>query len=177
MSTIRPIKTKKYIDPSNYVNTKTGEILSSETPGAEGVISEDTDMVEIHSDEYIIIDSKALDYILEHFTPVEYGRVLKMTNMVKGPFNTLYRSCNLPHTNQTLAEELDYTRAKYHTFMKKLYKKSIIYYFVGMNDGVEIRHILLNPHLARKRKTVSKECIQHFQNISETKALKPNPNV
>jgi len=159
---IKPI-VNKVKSNGTLVDTSTGEVLPEGT--TVNVINED--LVIVHSDEYVVIDSKALIYILEHFTPVDYGRILKMANMTNGSYNILYVDRKVPHTDTTLMEELKYTRNKYADFMKRLYKGGVVYYINGVKDGVEFKHIMLNPHLARKRKTIAKDCLIYFDELVE----------
>lgn len=157
---------RKKVDGTQYINKDTGELLSSEVPGVSSVGVIDQDLVIMHSDEYVVLDSKAVQYIQNNFSPVDLGRILKMADMTYGEFNILYND-TVPHTSQSLMEELDYTRNKFANFMKRLHMKSVIYYLEGYKDGRKFKHIMLNPYLARKRKTMHKECVGVFQNIKE----------
>lgn len=168
---MRKVNTKRKIDTSKYVNIDTGELLSSETNITS--FNEDTDLVVINSTEYIIIDSKARAYIEKEFNNTEVGRILNMCDMVRSCYNLLFdKNTNSYHTNETLMTELDYTRNKFADFMKKLYKKSIIYYIEGIKDGKECIWIMLNPTLARKRKTIHKSCVAVFEDLSKKTYLK-----
>jgi len=152
----------KKIEGDKFVNTETGETLD----GVTSVNIVDKEIVIMHSDEYVILDSKALMYVQEHFNPTDLGRIMKMTNMTRGQFNVLYNG-ESPHSKQTLQEELDYSRNKFANFLKRLETKSIIYYIVGYIDGKRARSIMLNPHLARKRKTIHTDCLNSFQDIKK----------
>ena len=158
---IKPIVTKKKSD-GNLVDTTTGEVLPEGT--TVNIVNED--LVIVHSDEYVVIDSKALAYIVDNFTPVDYGRILKMANMTNGSYNILYHDRKVPHTDRSLMDELKYTRNKYADFMKRLYKNGVVYYISGVKEGVEFKHIMLNPHLARKRKTIAKDCLIYFNELN-----------
>jgi len=157
---------KKKIDGDQFVNISTGELLSSEVPGLPSVSVVDNDLKIMHSDEYVIIDSRALDYIQENFNPVDLGRILKMADMTYGEYNILCKD-RIPHNRETLMEELNYSRNKFSNFLKRLEMKSIIYYIIGYIDGKRSRHIMLNPHLARKRKTIHKDCLVSFQPLTK----------
>lgn len=152
---------RKIKSDGSLIDVTTGEVL----PAGTTVNIEDEDLVIIHSDEYVVIDSKALLYILDNFSATDYGRILKMANMTNGSYNILYQNRTVPHTDATLMEELKYTRNKYADFMKRLYKGGVIYYIKGVKDGVEFKHIMLNPHLARKRKTIAKDCLIYFDEL------------
>ena len=157
---IKPIVKKKKLI-GDMVDLTTGEVV----PSGSTVNVVDEDLVIVHSDEYVVIDSKALNYILVNFSPVDYGRILKMANMTNGSYNILYVDRKVPHTDLSLMDELKYTRNKYSDFMKRLYKGGVIYYVSGVKDGVEFKHIMLNPHLARKRKTIAKDCLVYFDEL------------
>jgi len=157
---IKPIVTKRKLI-GDMVDLTTGEVL----PSGSTVNVIDEDLVIVHSDEYVVIDSRALNYILVNFSPVDYGRILKMANMTNGSYNILYVDRKVPHTDLSLMDELKYTRNKYSDFMKRLYKGGVIYYVSGVKDGVEFKHIMLNPHLARKRKTIAKDCLVYFDEL------------
>jgi len=144
----------------SIVDMGSGEVID----GVTSVNVPDQDLVIIDSDEYVIIDSEALRYIQNNFNPMDLGRILKMADMTYGEFNILHKG-NTPHTSASLMEDLKYSRNKYSNFMKRLEKKSIIYYIVGYTNGKKVKHIMLNPYLARKRKTVHKDCIRSFENI------------
>jgi len=156
------------IDGEQFVDKDTGETLESVAPGIRSVRTVDENIVIMHSDEYVILDSKALQYVQDNFSPVDLGRIMKMTDMTQGQFNVLYNG-EKPHSKLTLMEDLDYSRNKFANFLKRLEMKSIIYYIVGYVEGKRVRHIMLNPNLARKRKTIHKDCLNSFQDIRQLK--------
>jgi transcription initiation factor IIE alpha subunit len=88
-----------------------------------------------------------------------------MADMTNGTFNILYHERMVPHTDASLMAELKYTRNKYADFMKRLYKKSVISYIHTVLDGKECKYIMLNPNLARKRKTIDKTCLAYFDKL------------
>lgn len=162
---IKQVYLKKKIDVSKYVNKETGEELIAEHPNATSLNSYQNDLVIIDSKEYVIIDSKALNYIKKHFSVTEVGRITAMSDMVKGCFNILHTKENIPHTDSSLMEEIEYTRNKYADFMKKLLLKGVIYYVIGYKNDKQVKYILLNPHLARKSKTIHKDCLSYFNDF------------
>ena len=154
----------KNIDGNDFVHKETGETLESFAPGVRSVKQVDENMIILDSDEYVILDSAALSYVQDNFSPTDLGRIMKMTDMTYGEFNILYNGI-IPHTTSSLMEELEYSRNKFSNFMTRLHKKSIIYYIEGYFDGKKKKYIMLNPHLARKRKTFNKQCVSVFENI------------
>lgn len=166
---MKKTKVKKSIDMSNYVNKETGEEFYSEHSNNIS-ITEETNLVIINSTEYVIIDSKARKYVEENFSPSETGRIFNMCDMVKGEYNILFdKKLKQYHTKNTLMTELDYTRNIFANFMKKLYNKSIIYYIDGIKDKKKCIWIMLNPTLARKRKTINKQVVEVFTNLADIK--------
>lgn len=158
---------KKKIIPEHYVNVLTGESLADEKKEITSVNYKNEDLVILDSKEYVVIDSKAFQYIQKNFTPVEVGRITKMADMVKGCFNLLHDKESNPHTKDTLMQELDYTRNIFAEFMKKLYKKSVIYYMSGMKNGKDVTYIMLNPTLARKNKAFHRDCVSVFDDLTK----------
>ena len=168
MNKMKKVYKRVVIDFDNYINKDTGETLLSEQPNGK-FIMKDENLVIIHSKEYVIVDSQALEYIKDNFTQVEYSRIIQMGNMVKGKYNLLHNRSDDFHTKDSLMEELEYTRNIFATFMKKLYKKSVIYYLYGHKNNKEVVYIMLNPFLARKSKMFDKECILAFEDIRKVK--------
>ncbi len=163
---IKGKQNKTKVDGDQYINKDTGELLSSEVPGIRSVNATDPDLVMMHSDEYVVLDSEAVKYIQNNFSAVDLGRILRMADMSYEEYNILYNG-RVPHDKQSLMEKLDYSRNKFSNFMKRLHMKSVIYYLEGYTDGKIYRHVMLNPYLARKRKTMNKECVGVFQNIKQ----------
>jgi hypothetical protein len=161
-----PVVTK--VDVEKYVNKETGEVMQSEMGMGMGKVHVvgQSESVLISSDEYIIIDSQAIEYVGKEFAPMDVGRIMKMANMTYGPYNIIHKN-GAPCTDDQLMQELNYSRNKYADFMKRLYRKSVIYYMSGVFEGKEAKYILLNPHLARKRKTVHVDVLSVFDNISK----------
>ncbi len=156
---------KKDIDPSKYVNTDTGETLASEHPNITSLNSYHKDLVLINYDNYVMIASSALAFVVANFNTSEVGRITEMTDMVRGSFNILHIDEDNHHTEESLMITIDYSRNKFHDFMKKLLHKGIIYYVIGYKDKAPVKYILLNPYLARKSKTIHKDCLRYFQKL------------
>jgi hypothetical protein len=163
---MKQVFNKTKIDTSKYVNIETGETLQSENPNITSLNSFKSDLVMIDYKEYVVIDSQALNYIVQNFSSTEIGRITKMADMVDGCFNILHNKESIPHTDESLMEEVEYTRNKYAEFMKKLYKKGIVYYVTGYKHNKPVKYILLNPYLAKKSKTLHKDCLNYFNPLS-----------
>ena len=59
--------TTKKVDGNQFVDKDTGETLESAIPGIRTATSVDENIVIMHSEEYVILDSKALQYVQETF--------------------------------------------------------------------------------------------------------------
>ncbi len=163
---------REFIDASKYVNIETGELLSDEQGNVylEKVNKKDKneDMVVVNYNEYVVIDSRAREFIQSKFSVVECGRIFQMCDMVKSCYNILFdKKTKQYHTKDTLMSDLDYSRNKYASFMKRLFEESIIYYIRGMKDGKECVWIMMNPTLARKSKFFHKDCTSVFDDLSK----------
>jgi uncharacterized protein YeeX (DUF496 family) len=166
MTTHKKKTTTKKIDENQFVDKETGETLGSAHPGIRSVNTVDEDVVIMHSKEFVVIDSVAFQYISKNFSVTDIGRILKMADMTYGEYNILYNG-NVPHDKSSLMEAMEYSRNKFAAFMKLLERKSIIYYISGYFNDKPAKYIMLNPHLARKRKTINRECFDAFQDIKQ----------
>jgi hypothetical protein len=157
---------RKSINPNDYANIKTGEILSSEIEYVTSVNVLDKGFTTLTSKEFITIDSDAFEYIRTRLSEVDIARIIAMSNMVDGEYNILYdRATSLPHTDKTLMENLQYSYNKFRLFINRLNKEGVICYISGHMNKVPFKHIMLNPNLARKSKRFNNNCLKEFQNF------------
>jgi hypothetical protein len=151
----KKIKTKENFNPNDYVDPNTGETIGSkllEKGSSLQLIKEkDTDFYIINSDEYIIIDSKALARVSLLLKQNELAKLLKMSDKVKTPFNIIYDN-NTPYTAETLSELLEYDMNKFYAMVRKLVKIGVLAYVVCAPSGYLKKVYLLNPTFARKGK-------------------------
>jgi len=162
-----PIYTKRNIDTRNYVNTTTGETLFSEFPNTTSINVKDENLAIVNSEEYIIVDSKALRYIQMIFSPTDLAKIHRLSNMVKGNYNLLHDENGVAYIPKTLRTNLDYDESEFSRFMNRLHAKSIIYYLVGYKNDRKCKWIMLNPTFVRKSKTFHKECLNVFDDLSK----------
>ncbi|HMT02789.1 MAG TPA: hypothetical protein PKD00_05685 [Burkholderiales bacterium] len=136
MSRIKKINKRVKLESDNYINMDTGETLSSEIScNKERLrLDKETELITIESDEFIVIDSKAMAYISTILSPAEFKRVMCMANMLKTDFNIVFNH-NIPHTPSTLSEELQLTIDDLTRLVKRLHKKGILSYFVSYKSG------------------------------------------
>jgi predicted transcriptional regulator len=157
-------KKKVNLDLSKYVNTATGELLTSELRKDKMVVTvtEEGNYVVITSDDYVVLDCKTVNYLSEILSRTEMNNVLMMTTDLKTPLNIVYNGPQ-PHSNESLQKFLGYSsKSTFIKLLQKLMKAGVIYQIKG-NIAGEVRVIyMMNPFLARKRKTIDKEVFNVF---------------
>jgi len=164
----RKIRRAIPIDLGQYVNLETGETLAS-----EGVIvmrNEETGLVTISSSEYANIDSVAFDYICGILNDADVAKVCKMAQMTKTALNLLYSRNNQPHSARTLQVALSIRSERmFFALIERLKRAGVIYVLDGLILG-EVRKVyMLNPFLARKRKTIVDWVADKFGELGQEK--------
>lgn len=166
MDTITNVIVKQKLK-DNFVNTESGEMLMSEIPDLAYVVR-NSDQVIIDYKEFVVMNTEVVEFLIDNLNAAELGRVLKLSHTIKSNWNILHnKKNNLPYELNELAEEVSYTRNKFHLFMQKLYKASIVYKLKGYWDGVEKTVYILNPHLAKCTKTINKDIMCCFEDLSD----------
>jgi hypothetical protein len=155
---------KQQFDVGKYVNAETGELLSSEL-GKDKMsvnITEEGEMVVITSDDYIVLDAKTVKYLSNELSRTEINSMLMMATDLKTPLNIVWNGSQ-PHSNKSLQKFLNYSsKAMFLKLLSKLMKVGVIYQLKGrIRDEVRVIY-MLNPYIARKRKTIDKEVFNVF---------------
>lgn len=159
---VTTVNSTKKINLEEYINSDTGEQLSSELRGGIVISKSKTDMVNISSDDYVILDAKALLYLSQYLNRSELGSIYVMSSDLKTEINIIYNN-NIPHTNETLQNKLGIASPNtFNLLMKKLMKFGVVYQIKGRIMGSVRVIYMMNPFLARKRKTIHKDIIEIF---------------
>lgn len=168
MSTKR-LTTRRMIDLSSYVNSDTGELLSSELGNTKTMVTKEKNgMMSIHSENYAVIDSDALMVMANMLNNSDLANVIKMAIVTKTEWNVLYNHTS-PHSKESLKEYLQIkSEAMYIQLIKRLMQAGILYRIEGKIHGSMRKCYLLNPFISRKRKIFSVELAEIF---SEFKLL------
>jgi hypothetical protein len=156
-------------DLETYVNIETGELLSSSL-GRDKLsvsVTEKGDYVVMSSDDYVVLDSATVKFLANQLSRAELSNVLMMATDLKTPLNLVYNGPQ-PHSNESLQAFLGYSsRAMFFKLLNKLMKLGVIYQIKGRISG-ELRVVyMLNPYIARKRKTIDNTVFQVFQPFIE----------
>ena len=163
---IKPREKKQVaIDLTKYVNEETGELLTSELQRDKMVVTvtKEGDYVVITSDDYVVLDCKTVNYLSDILSRTEMNNILIMATDLKTPLNIVYNGPQ-PHSNESLQVFLGYSsKSTFIKLLQKLIKAGVIYQIKGNIRG-EVRVIyMMNPFLARKRKTIDKEVFEVFK--------------
>lgn len=167
---MKRVITRQSLDTSKYINTETGEALSSELPDLAYVVK-NTDLVVIDYKSFIVLNRDVMNFLEEVLPFAEIGRVHKLSSSIKSNWNILHNDkTQKPYEYQEIAEDIQYTRNKFHLFMQKMYKASIVYKLKGYWDGVEKTVFILNPHLVKNTKVVNRELLTLFEDLNKLDA-------
>lgn len=163
---VRPREKKQVaIDLTKYVNEETGELLTSELQRDKMVVTvtKEGNYVVITSDDYVVLDCKTVNYLSDILSRTEMNNILMMATDLKTPLNIVYNGPQ-PHSNESLQVFLGYSsKSTFIKLLQKLIKAGVIYQIKGNIRG-EVRVIyMMNPFLARKRKTIDKEVFEVFR--------------
>ena len=168
-----PLKRRVKKHAENYMNKETGKTLAEEvTKGVKITMTEDTKFFTIDSDEYVVFDSDAINYLTKELAKAEMSRVLILANMVKGDCSVIYQNNNHPHTSDTLPQALALSKDEFYKMVRKLVSKNILAYCVCAPSGFVQKIYMLNPYVARKRKALNEELKVFFKDVSNPEVQK-----
>lgn len=159
------LKKNVQFDLENYVNIQTGEMLTSSL-GKDKLsvsVTEKGDYVVMSSDDYVVLDSATVRYLSHELSRAELSNVLMMATDLKTPLNLVYNGPQ-PHSNESLQAFLGYSsKDKFFKLLKKLMELGVLYQIKGKISG-DIRVVyMLNPYIARKRKTIDNTVFKVFE--------------
>lgn len=156
-------------DLENYVNAETGELLSSvlNKDKLTVKVTEKGDYVVMSSDDYVVLDSATVKFLATELSRAEMSNVIMMTTDLKTPLNLVYNGPQ-PHSNESLQTFLGYSsQAMFLKLLKKLMNLGVLYQIKGRILG-EVRVVyMLNPFIARKRRTIDANVFKVFQPFIE----------
>jgi hypothetical protein len=176
MNSIKKVKTKQAVS-GDYINSSTGETVLSELPNLAYMVK-DTNLVIVDYKNFTVVNQEVMAFLEGVLPFAEIGRINKLSQLIKSNWNILHNSkTNKPYSDSDLAADIQYSRNKFYNFMQKLYKASVVYKLKGYIDGVEQTVILLNPHLAKRSKTINKDVLTYFQDISKPEVQKRISNL
>lgn len=137
-------------------------------PGEKLILQKDADLVEIHSDNYMVIDTDVLDIVREHISDTDYNRLFSLGVFLKTKFNILFNHTK-PFTLESLSEELEINKDNTTKFVKRMVEKGIMAYTVCAPSGYVQKIYAINPQLIRRGRYYDKEFITSFFTDYSTK--------
>lgn len=154
--------------PSDYINPETGETLASECNGNISVtLKEGTDQFVINSDDYVIFDVGAMEYLNRVITKADTSRVHTMSRMLKTDCSVVCQANNHAHTADTLPVILNLSQNKFYAMVRRLVSKNILAYCVCAPSGYTQKIYMLNPYIARRRKVFNCELQTFFRDVTK----------
>lgn len=156
------------IHTDKYVNHETGETMRSETKSNERVQKKKPNgTFEINSDNYVMFDDNAVKYLLKVLNRTDVSRVFQMGNMTRGECSVISHPNSKPHTSDSLAKVLDMSMNKFYSMIRTLVKEGILAYTVCAPTGFVRKIYILNPYIARKKRTMNCELMMTFCDVSK----------
>ncbi len=156
------------IIPDDYVNKDTGEMLNSQIKDKVHItLKQDTNQFIINSDEYVVFDADAIYYLSAYLSSTDRGRIMSIANMVKGDCSVICNGNNHPHTTESLSKVLDLSTSKFYSFVNKMKNRNILAYCICSPSGYTQKIYMLNPYIARKRKSINCELRHFFRDVTQ----------
>lgn len=165
---MKNITVKRKFNISEYINITTGETLASELINNNSSLYKEqrTELVTVSSKEYMVIDSKAFQYIAKNLNIQDAFRTSQLADTLHTEFNMLYNTNNTPHTLDSISNLFGISIDEVRRLIKRLEKLSILGYLKGTKNGKSIRLYIMNPSVARKRKTFNSEIFKIFDDLT-----------
>jgi hypothetical protein len=152
-------------EPTDYANIKTGEILG---PGVEIKEIVVTDESIYKSKHCLILDTDALNIVKSNLSYSDFGALIRMCENVSWDFNVLLTSDKtIPHTNSSIAKELNITGEGARKILNKLVSKNILAYCICYPAGFKKKVYILNPSLMRRGNKFKNAVSSMFRDLTE----------
>lgn len=163
----------------------------SKTLGKNGRITTtiETDLIEIHSDNYMVIDTDVADIIHKEISENDYLKLFNLGVCLKTKYNILFNHTT-PFTVETLSKRLGINVDNTNKFVKRMVGKGIMAYTVCAPSGYIQKIYAVNPQLIRRGKCYDKDFVLTYFRIFDndfkeginipneclTSGIKPNTN-
>jgi hypothetical protein len=152
-------------DSSEYVNFKTGELLGSNVSIKEIIVTDETIYKSKHC---LILDTDALNIVKSNLSYSDFGALIRMCENVSWIYNVLMTSDNtMPHTNSSIAKELNITGEGARKILNKLVSKNILAYCICYPAGFKKKVYILNPSLMRRGNKFNNSVCSIFRDLTE----------
>ena len=164
---IKQVRKKQTIE-DQYVNIETGETLRSEIPNLSHIV-QTTEEIIIDYKKFVILSTPVCKFLEEILSDSDMAKIYRLSRNIRTSWNILCKEDKdvIPLTEKEVAEEVSLSRNKFHDFVNRLYKASILFKLKHCEDGVEKTVFLLNPHLAKRSRTLDKELLTYFSKLDD----------
>lgn len=164
MSKIKPVRRKANL-LDGLKDEKIMEEISN-TLGVGGKITAtiETDLVEIHSDNYMVVDTDVLNIVEKEISQNDYLKLFSLGVCLKTKFNILFNHTT-PFTVDTLSKRLNINTDNTNKFVRRMVESGIMAYTVCAPSGYMQKIYSTNPQLIRRGKYYDKEFVLTYFRI------------
>lgn len=125
------------------------------------------DMIEISSDDEIMIESKTLLALNNLLNNSDLAQVLKMAILIKPPLNIIYNG-DVPHTNETLQVYLGIeSQSHYFRLIKRLVIAGVLHKVKDRINGEVRISYMFNPYLCKRKELCEHKAFKIFEKFVE----------
>ena len=170
----KKVKRKVALNPNDYVNIHTGEMLNADQNVAMELT---TDTIVIKHREFVTLNSDAIDYLSTHLSHADFARFVMMANTLRTEFSICFNN-TIPHTSKSLATMFEINDDNLSRLIKRLQLKGLMTYTVAVKSGYLSRVYMINPYVTSKRNSFNSELDLIFDDVTKSvkKRRKSGPN-
>ncbi len=152
-------------DSNDYVHRQSGEGLPE---GTTVKLTQISDESLYRSKNFLVLDTDALKAIKSNLSYSDFGALIRMCENVSWIFNILMTSDKtIPHTNSSIAKELNISSEGARKILKKLVSKNILEYCICFPSGFKKKVYILNPSLMRRGNKLNNSVSIKFRDFTE----------
>lgn len=149
MVKIKNVRRKATLEDALANSELMEEMSKNMTKGTKVNLTVETDLIEIHSENYMVVDTDVLEIVRKEISPIDYNRLFSLGVFLKTRYNILYNHTR-PFTVETLSEQLGVNADNTNKFIKRMTEKGIMAYTVCAPTGYLKKIYSINPQLIRR---------------------------
>jgi hypothetical protein len=124
----------------------------------------ETDLIEIHSDNYMVVDTDVAYIVQKEISENDYLKLFGLGVCLKTKYNILFNHTR-PFTVETLSKRLGINIDNTNKFVKRMVAKGIMAYTVCAPSGYIQKIYAINPQLIRRGKCYDKDFVLTYFRI------------
>lgn len=164
MVKIKNVRRKATLEDALGNSALMEEMAKNMTKGTKVNLTVETDLIEIHSENYMVVDTDVLELVRQEISPIDYNRLFSLGVFLKTRYNILYNHTR-PFTVETLSKQLDVNIDNTNKFIKRMTEKGIMAYTVCAPTGYLKKIYSINPQLIRRGIRYDKTFVTTFFTI------------